>query len=348
MKKKIDKNRYTNQKIKTIINFKNLLNEKNNKIDNDNNIINSMSLNNNLDISTNKYMNFIEKYNIIKIDKIINTYNCYYYILSPTCMNINNIELHLNDDININNIIKNIFLMIGEKELYEIKFNNLNYDTNKYIIPFHISFFNNNIPINLLQYHRLIIKIIFNDDYYDLNNKISFFSNQTFSIEDCKDNNKNNFFIKTNLSNLKYQTGLKHKIKEEYIIIKEDNKITLDYIEPYYFTYIYFDNNVISLNKFKNILFIIDEKIICKYDTIDDINLLKKHKNLKYDNVIPFFYNISDFNEINIKNISIQFQYNHDIKKMEILDKINLEKKFSDSINTKIIISNFFYNNQII
>lgn len=348
MKKKYDKNRYTSQKIKTIANFKNIL--ENMSGEEKKNIKNNPDESN---ISHN--INFIniydkfEKYNIIKLDKILKCNNIFQYIMFPSLMYLENIELHItNLKYNkIIDIINKIYVIVGEKELYEIKLNEIifqinNKEENNCIIPFYISFFNNNIPIYLLQYHRLIVKIIFNEKYSEYGEYINFYSKQSFLVKnDDNKNNINDYFIKT--ENLNNQIGLKTDIKNEYITIKDENKIYLDYSDKIYFTYIYFDKSNININKIRNIKLIFNNIIICKYDNINEINIIKKEKFLKEDNVIPFYYNILNKEDSDCYSKYIIIEFDYDIKKMELKDKINLEKNL-ENIYTNIIINNFILN----
>jgi hypothetical protein len=366
MKKKIEKNRYTSQKIKTIINFKNKINE-NNILDSmlcDNNDIKKIVMNEIKYNDKNIEINLENKYDEIKIDKILKYKNTFIYILKPSFMYLKNIELYIeNKDKNkLSNIIKKIYVIIGEKELFEIKFDEIKEEQSNFIIPFFISFYNYNVPINLLQYHRISIKIIYNEIYEEIGNDINFCSNQIFM--ENNELNIGNYFIKTEINSLKYQTGLKYDLREKFMAIKEENKIYLENSDLIYFTYIYFDNNIININKIKNIMLKINDRIICKYDNIEELNKIKKDKFLREDNVIPFFYNniyknnnnkiMEDINNDieenmyennNIKNIMIEFNYG--IKKMELKDKLNLEKNL-ETIYTKIFIVNFTMKNLII
>lgn len=174
MKKKTDKNKYT-QNIITNINFKEDIHS------DENNIIKYFKNEKIIEHIYNININVYKKIIIEKINYIKNE-SKYIFIVQPSFLCLQKIDMVIkNKNINIYNNIKKVNIYIGKKLYDIIEINNKKNELE--IFPLSFSFSNGNIQIYKLKENKLEIEIELNNYIDNFGEHIDFYANHYYTNE---------------------------------------------------------------------------------------------------------------------------------------------------------------------
>jgi len=174
MKKKTDKNKYT-QNIITNINFKEDIHS------DENNIIKYFKNEKIIEHIYNININVYKKIIIEKINYIKNE-SKYIFIVQPSFLCLQKIDMVIkNKNINIYNNIKKVNIYIGKKLYDIIEINNKKNELE--IFPLSFSFSNGNIQIYKLKENKLEIEIELNNYIDNFGDYIDFYANHYYTNE---------------------------------------------------------------------------------------------------------------------------------------------------------------------